>query len=72
MPRCKFSLALLGKNLGTVIGVRIKSAVNERDRYGTDGGGMVVFLIGFRIAMWAIMIIFANAMAMRRDYCPVT
>ncbi len=33
---------------------------------------MVVFLIGFRIAMWAIMIIFANAMAMRRDYCPVT
>lgn len=33
---------------------------------------MVVFLFGFCIAMCLIMIIFANAMAMRRDYCPVT
>lgn len=33
---------------------------------------MVDFLFGFCIAMCLIMIIFANAMAMRRDCCPVT
>jgi hypothetical protein len=30
-----------------------------------------VFLIGFGIAMWVIMIIFAAAMVMGMDCCPV-
>ena len=30
-----------------------------------------MFLIGFRIAMWVIMIIFAAAMVMGMDCCPV-
>ena len=62
MPRCNFSLAYIGEEQG-----QQGRGWNPWLMNGTDwGGDGRFFLFGFCIAMCLIMIIFANAMAMRR------